>query len=196
MQLWFKGQSVFVEAEARRSSFYRSGDLAKYLQRLGCKIEEFQTSQGNVADPCLGSIPRIFIILEIEPKDSASTQKAIIVTADISKCVGGLPSPSQPSPVKNPSAAPIYESRAQVLDLYVYSGDTLIIQKQLRLAREKSNPPKPAVTPNPKRTTTRDKSQKLYHIDKFEKLGNWFSRTVNRKIESKSREIEFQINKM
>ena len=45
---------------------------------------------------------------------SYATQKAIIVTADISKCVGGLPSPSQPSPVKNPSAAPIYESRAQV----------------------------------------------------------------------------------
>ena len=45
---------------------------------------------------------------------SCATQKAIIVTADISKCVGGLPSPSQPSPVKNPSAAPIYESRAQV----------------------------------------------------------------------------------
>ena len=51
-----------------------------------------------------------------------------------------------------------------------------IFQKQLRLAREKSNPPKPAVTPNPKRTSTRDKSQKLYHIDKFEKLGKWFSR--------------------
>ena len=50
----FKGQSVFVEAEARRSSFYRSGDLAKYLQRLGCKIEEFQTSQGKVPQSYLG----------------------------------------------------------------------------------------------------------------------------------------------
>ena len=90
--------------------------------------------------------------------------------------MGGLPSPSQPSPVKNPSAAPIYESRAQVLyDLSFYSTDPMIFQKQLRLAREKSNPPKPAVTPNPKtRTSTRDKSQKLYHIDKFEKLGNGF----------------------
>ena len=37
-----------------------------------------------------------------------------------------------------------------------------------------------AVTPNPKRTTTRDNSQKLYHIDKFEKLGNWFSRTIKK----------------
>ena len=56
----FKGQSVFVEAEARRSSFYRSGDLAKYLQRLGCKIEEFQTSQGKVRPNSLNfHIPRI-----------------------------------------------------------------------------------------------------------------------------------------
>ena len=55
----FKGQSVFVEAEARRSSFYRSGDLAKYLQRLGCKIEEFQTSQGIVADFCCTIMSRV-----------------------------------------------------------------------------------------------------------------------------------------
>ena len=55
----FKGQSVFVEAEARRSSFYRSGDLAKYLQRLGCKIEEFQTSQGIVAHFCCTIMSRV-----------------------------------------------------------------------------------------------------------------------------------------
>ena len=137
-------------------------------------MQNWRISNFTRKSSTLGWIPWIFTF----PTDSCSTRKAIIVTADISKCVGGLPSPSQPSPVKNPSAAPIYESRAQVSSEGVYSRDTMIFQKQLRLAREKSNPPKPAVTPNPKRTTTRDKSQKLYHIDKFEKLGKWFSSSI------------------
>lgn len=73
----FKGQSVFVEAEARRSSFYRSGDLAKYLQRLGCKIEEFQTSQGKVP-PSILEIEPVFCIIIIR----VSTRRRIFFRID------------------------------------------------------------------------------------------------------------------
>jgi hypothetical protein len=39
----FRGQTVFLETEVKKTQFYRSGELEKYLKKLGSKIEEYLT---------------------------------------------------------------------------------------------------------------------------------------------------------